>query len=125
MTGKREKWITLKEAAMIMSGEGRTVKDTTLLYAINTNRLKSITIGGILYVECGAIEAMVLSGLTIPRLTEMIKRDLRQTNLWEPEWEKDWEKEEAPMTQEEFEEYERKRLIRMAFKPVQRKIWEM
>lgn len=111
-------YITLQQAALIMSDESRKIPYTTVLYAARIGLLPAVVIKGHIMVGKAAVEDKVIRGYSLPRLTEMIKRDLRQNGYWEPQWETDWEDEEDPMTEEEFDEYERKRMARIAFKPI-------
>lgn len=117
-------WINIRQAALLLSGEGRTVHPTTVLYAINVGVLPHRIINGVPVLSKEEIDAKVLSGYRLPLLSELIKKDLKANKTWDKAWDETWEDSEPPMSEAEFEEYERRRIARLAFKTAQKTLWE-
>lgn len=114
-------YISLQKAALMVSDQDRNVHYTTLLYAAHLGDLPCRWIGSTPFIAREKWEQMINEGLRIPKLTDMIRKDLKNEDRISDEDYGLWlEDDEEPMTEEEFEEYERLRIVRMATRSVKR-----
>lgn len=114
-------YIPLQKAALMVSDQDRNVHYTTLLYAAHLGDLPCRWVGSTPFIAREKWEQMINEGLRIPRLTDMIRKDLKNEGRISDEEYVHWlEDDEEPMTDEEFEEYERLRIVRMATRSVKR-----
>lgn len=114
-------YIPLQKAALMVSDQDRNVHYTTLLYAAHLGDLPCRWIGSTPFIAREKWEQMINEGIRIPKLTDMIRKDLKnQERITDEDYGLWLEDDEEPMTDEEFEEYERLRIVRMATRSVKR-----
>lgn len=114
-------YISIQKAALMVSDQDRNVHYTTLLYAAHLGDLPCRWTGSTPLVAREKWEKMINEGIRIPKLTEMIRKDLKdEDRITEKEYALWLEEDEEPMTEEDFEEYERLRIVRMATRSVKR-----
>lgn len=113
-------YISLQQAALMLSDSSRNVHFTTLLYAAHMGLIPCKWQGRLPVIPRPKWEELLMQGIRIPTLAELIKRDLKDSGIWQDEWTNNWDRDEEPLTEEEADDYERSRIVRMAIKPIKR-----